>query len=132
VLNRDQLVELIHGREAEPYDRAIDVQISRLRQRLQDTGRESGLIKTVRGEGYVLALSVEGRAVMRLNAGQAAAALAVRPHDADPRAGPAGGAGVSLLLHLQERSAMMAGRPCAPRRCPGWRPCRCASSGMCR
>lgn len=60
VLNRDQLVELIHGREAEPYDRAIDVQVSRLRQRLQDTGRESGLIKTVRGEGYVLAAAVKG------------------------------------------------------------------------
>ncbi len=60
VLNRDQLVELIHGREAEPYDRAIDVQISRLRQRLQDDGRESGLIKTVRGEGYLLACTVEG------------------------------------------------------------------------
>lgn len=59
VVNREQLVELIHGREAEPYDRAIDVQISRLRQRLQDTGRESGLIKTVRGEGYVLAANVE-------------------------------------------------------------------------
>ena len=41
VVNRDQLVELIHGREAEPYDRAIDVQISRLRQRLQDDGRKA-------------------------------------------------------------------------------------------
>ena len=60
VLNRDQLVELIHGREAEPYDRAIDVQVSRLRQRLQDDGREPQLIKTVRGEGYVLAAAVEG------------------------------------------------------------------------
>jgi len=60
VLNHDQLVELIHGREAEPYDRAIDVQISRLRQRLEDTGRDSGLIKTVRGVGYVLAAAVEG------------------------------------------------------------------------
>lgn len=59
VVNRDQLIELIHGREAEPYDRAIDVQISRLRQRLQDTGREAGLIRTVRGEGYVLAATVE-------------------------------------------------------------------------
>lgn len=62
VLNRDQLVELIHGREAEAYDRAIDVQVSRLRQRLQDDGREARLIKTVRGEGYVLAATVEGRA----------------------------------------------------------------------
>lgn len=62
VLNRDQLVELIHGREAEPYDRAIDVQISRLRHRLQDDGREARLIKTVRGEGYLLAAAVEGLA----------------------------------------------------------------------
>ncbi|MBL8326265.1 MAG: response regulator [Rubrivivax sp.] len=62
VLNREQLVELIHGRDAEPYDRAIDVQVSRLRQRLHDDGREARLIKTVRGEGYVLAATVEGRA----------------------------------------------------------------------
>jgi two-component system, OmpR family, response regulator len=62
VMNRDQLVELIHGREPEPYDRAIDVQISRLRQRLLDDGREARLIKTIRGEGYVLAAAVEGRA----------------------------------------------------------------------
>ena len=62
VLNRDQLVELIHGREAGPYDRAIDVQMSRLRQRLRDDNREPQLIQTVRGEGYVLAASVEGRA----------------------------------------------------------------------
>ncbi len=60
VLNRDQLMELIHGREAEPFDRAIDVQISRLRQRLRDDSREPQLIKTVRGEGYVLAAAVEG------------------------------------------------------------------------
>lgn len=62
VLNRDQLMELIHGRSAEPYDRAIDVQVSRLRQRLRDDSREPQLIKTVRGEGYVLAAAVEGRA----------------------------------------------------------------------
>jgi two-component system OmpR family response regulator len=61
VLNRDQLMEMIHGRESEPYDRAIDVQISRLRQRLRDDSREPQLIKTVRGEGYVLAVAVEGR-----------------------------------------------------------------------
>lgn len=60
VLHRDQLTELIHGREAEPYDRAIDVQISRLRQRLRDNGRTARLIRTVRGEGYVLAADVRG------------------------------------------------------------------------
>ena len=61
VLSRDQLSEMIHGREADAYDRAIDVQISRLRQRLRDDSREPQLIKTVRGEGYVLASTVEGR-----------------------------------------------------------------------
>lgn len=60
VLSRDQLCEMIHGREAEAYDRAIDVQVSRLRQRLRDDSREPMLIKTVRGEGYVLASPVEG------------------------------------------------------------------------
>jgi two-component system, OmpR family, response regulator len=61
VLNRDQLTEMIHGREAEAYDRAIDVQVSRLRLRLRDDSREPELIKTVRGEGYVLAATVEER-----------------------------------------------------------------------
>ena len=61
VLNRDQLTEMIQGREAAPYDRAIDVQVSRLRQRLNDDSREPQLIKTVRGEGYVLAACVEVR-----------------------------------------------------------------------
>lgn len=61
VVTRDQLIEMIHGREAEAYDRAIDVQISRLRQRLRDDSREPTLIKTVRGEGYVLAASVQAR-----------------------------------------------------------------------
>lgn len=61
VLNRDQLIEMTQGREADAYDRAIDVQVSRLRQRLGDDGREPELIKTVRGEGYVLASTVEAR-----------------------------------------------------------------------
>lgn len=63
VVNRDQLTEMIHGREAEPFDRAIDVQVSRLRQRLRDDSREPQLIKTVRGEGYVLATCVEARSI---------------------------------------------------------------------
>ena len=59
VVRREQLIEMIHGREAEAYDRAVDVQVSRLRHRLRDDNREPQLIKTVRGEGYVLAASVE-------------------------------------------------------------------------
>ncbi|HKB54808.1 MAG TPA: winged helix-turn-helix domain-containing protein, partial [Ramlibacter sp.] len=61
VLSRDQLMELIHGREADPFERAIDVQVSRLRQPLRDDRREPELVQTVRGEGYVLAAAVEGR-----------------------------------------------------------------------
>jgi two-component system OmpR family response regulator len=58
VLNRDQLVDLTLGKEADPLDRSIDVQVSRLRHRLGDDPREPRLIKTVRGEGYVLAVAV--------------------------------------------------------------------------
>jgi len=59
VLSRDQLMDLTVGREADPFDRSVDVQVSRLRQRLGDDAREPAIIKTVRGEGYVLAASVE-------------------------------------------------------------------------
>lgn len=59
VLTRDQLLELANGREAILFDRSIDVLIGRLRKRLRDDGKEPALIKTVRGEGYVLAASVE-------------------------------------------------------------------------
>ena len=60
VLNREQLVDLTQGKEADPLDRSIDVQVSRLRHRLGDDPREPRLIKTVRGEGYVLAAEVVG------------------------------------------------------------------------
>jgi two-component system OmpR family response regulator len=60
VLNRDQLVDLTQGREADPLDRSIDVQVSRLRHRLCDDPKDPQLIKTVRGEGYVLAVAVTG------------------------------------------------------------------------
>ena len=62
VLTRDQLIELMLSRDAAPFDRAIDVQVSRLRQRLRDDARAPRLIKTVRGEGYVLAAHVEAAA----------------------------------------------------------------------
>jgi len=60
VLSRDQLIDFMISRDAGPFDRAIDVQVSRLRQRLRDDAREPRIIKTVRGEGYVLAAKVEG------------------------------------------------------------------------
>jgi len=59
VLNRDQLMDLTQGRDTDPFERSIDVQVSRLRHRLADDAKESVIIKTVRGEGYVLAAQVE-------------------------------------------------------------------------
>ena len=55
VLSREQLVALSSGRSYEAQDRAIDLQVSRLRQKLGDAGGADGLIKTVRNEGYVFA-----------------------------------------------------------------------------
>ncbi len=51
VLNRDQLLDLARGRDSDAYDRAIDVQISRLRRKLDDSAGE--IIRTIRSEGYV-------------------------------------------------------------------------------
>ncbi|MEP7452843.1 response regulator [Phyllobacterium sp. SB3] len=59
VLNRDQLLNLTQGREAELFDRSIDLLVSRLRQRLADDARGSSYIKTVRSEGYVFSMPVE-------------------------------------------------------------------------
>jgi two-component system OmpR family response regulator len=58
VLNRDQLMDLTQGQAAESMDRSIDVLVSRVRQRLEEDAREPNIIKTVRGEGYVLASAV--------------------------------------------------------------------------
>jgi two-component system OmpR family response regulator len=59
VLTRDQLIDFMLSRDAAPFDRAIDVQVSRLRQRLRDDARDPALIRTVRGQGYVFAAPVE-------------------------------------------------------------------------
>lgn len=61
VLNRDQLLNLTQGREAELFERSIDLMVSRLRQRLRDDAKEPRYIKTVRNEGYVFAAMVEVR-----------------------------------------------------------------------
>ncbi|MDK2768118.1 MAG: response regulator [Sphingomonas sp.] len=58
VLNRDQLLDWTRGRNAAPFDRSIDVQIGRLRRKLEIHPEGRGLIKTVRGGGYVLAAPV--------------------------------------------------------------------------
>lgn len=54
VLSREQLLDLAKGNAEEAYDRSIDVQISRLRQKLGDDARQPRHLKTVRGTGYVL------------------------------------------------------------------------------
>ena len=58
VLTRAQLTELLRGRDADPFDRSIDVRVSRLRQILGDDARAPQIIKTVYGEGYVIGISV--------------------------------------------------------------------------
>ncbi len=59
VLSRDQLLDLTAGRDADPFDRSIDNQISRLRRRLEEDPRAPRWIKTVWGAGYMLAAKVK-------------------------------------------------------------------------
>lgn len=61
VLNREQLLDLTKGRDAVPFDRSIDVQLSRLRQKVETDPRKPILIKTVRNSGYVLSVKVDIR-----------------------------------------------------------------------
>jgi two-component system OmpR family response regulator len=59
VLTRDRLLDLARGPDTEAYDRAIDVQISRLRKKLDDGTGSQELIRTVRNEGYVFTARVQ-------------------------------------------------------------------------
>lgn len=59
VLSRNQLLNLTKNRDAEPFDRSIDVQISRLRQKLEVDPKNPLIIKTIRGGGYMLSLPVK-------------------------------------------------------------------------
>jgi two-component system, OmpR family, response regulator len=59
VLTRDDLMNRIHGRDAGPYDRAIDVQIGRLRRKMEGGSDQPALIKSVRGAGYIFTARVE-------------------------------------------------------------------------
>jgi two-component system OmpR family response regulator len=55
VLNREQLLDWTRGRDATPFDRTIDVQLSRLRRKL---GADSSMVRTIRGGGYLFTLPV--------------------------------------------------------------------------
>jgi two-component system, OmpR family, response regulator len=59
VLSRDRLLDLSRAPGADITDRAMDLAVSRLRQKLGDSPREAGLIRTVRGEGYAFDADVE-------------------------------------------------------------------------
>jgi len=59
VLSREQLLDLSRHREAGPFDRTIDVQVGRLRRKLEDDPKNPALIKTVRGGGYMFTPPVE-------------------------------------------------------------------------
>jgi two-component system OmpR family response regulator len=59
VISRDRLLELARNRAGGPLDRTIDVQVGRLRRKLETDPQNPSLIKTVRGGGYLLTASVE-------------------------------------------------------------------------
>lgn len=58
VLDRDRLLDMVQGREAHLFDRAVDNQISRLRRKMETDSRDPKLIQTVWGGGYRLAADV--------------------------------------------------------------------------
>ena len=59
VLNRDQLLDWTRGRSAAPFDRTVDVQLSRLRRKLGDNSKPPSVIKTIRGGGYLFSPPVQ-------------------------------------------------------------------------
>jgi two-component system OmpR family response regulator len=58
VLSREQLLDLSKGRDASPFDRSIDVQLSRLRRKIEADSKNPVIIKTVRNGGYIFAVDV--------------------------------------------------------------------------
>jgi two-component system OmpR family response regulator len=59
VLSRDRLLDLSRHREAGPFDRTIDVQVGRLRRKLEDDPKNPTMIKTVRGGGYMFTPAID-------------------------------------------------------------------------
>jgi two-component system OmpR family response regulator len=61
VLSRDVLLDFTRNREAVPFDRSIDVQIGRLRRKIEEDPEHPLIIKTVRGAGYVFTQTIEDK-----------------------------------------------------------------------
>ena len=59
VLSRDQILDALRGRGAEPFDRTVDMLVSRLRRKLSAHGADADLISTVRNAGYLLTQPVK-------------------------------------------------------------------------
>ena len=53
MLNRDQILELAHNRQWDPYDRSVDNRIARLRKKIEVDPAHPRVLRTVRGEGYM-------------------------------------------------------------------------------
>jgi two-component system OmpR family response regulator len=56
VLSREQLLDLAAGSSEKSFERSIDIQISKIRQKLGDDARHPRYLKTIRGAGYMLAV----------------------------------------------------------------------------
>jgi two-component system OmpR family response regulator len=59
VLSREQLIDLTRGRAAGPFERSIDVLVSRLRQKLEKNPKDPLLIQTIRSGGYMFSAEVQ-------------------------------------------------------------------------
>jgi two-component system OmpR family response regulator len=59
VLTRNQLLDLARGRDAAPFDRSVDVQVSRIRRKIESDPKSPAMIVTVRGDGYMFTPEVE-------------------------------------------------------------------------
>jgi len=58
VLTRDQLLDLTRGRAPSAFDRSVDIQVSRLRRKIEDNPKDPALIQTVRAGGYIFTADV--------------------------------------------------------------------------
>lgn len=58
VLTRDQLMDIIHNNDMPAFDRSIDVQVARLRKKIEPDPKEPRFIKTIRNQGYIFAAPV--------------------------------------------------------------------------